>query len=67
MDNLFLTILNMSITASYITLAVILVRLLLRRAPKFITCILWVGVGLRLVLPFSFESIMSLIPSIEVL
>ena len=65
MDNLFLTILNMSITASYITLAVILVRLLLRRAPKFITCILWVGVGLRLVLPFSFESIMSLIPSAE--
>ncbi len=63
MDNIFLTFLNMSITASYIAVAVILIRLLLRRAPKFITCILWALVGLRLILPFSFESILSLIPS----
>ena len=55
MNNLFLTILNMSITASYIAIAVILIRLFLRRAPKFITCILWALVGLRLIFPFSFQ------------
>lgn len=65
MNNLFLTILNMSITASYIAIAVILLRLLLRRAPKFITCILWALVGLRLIFPFSFESILSLVPSAQ--
>ena len=63
MDNVFLNILNMSITASYIAIAVILIRLLLRRAPKFISCVLWGLVALRLIFPFSFESIMSLIPS----
>ncbi len=63
MDNVFLNILNMSITASYIAVAVIIIRLFLRRAPKFITCTLWGLVGLRLIFPFSLESIMSIIPS----
>ena len=67
MTDLFLTILNMSITASYIVLAVILFRYLLRKAPKGLTILMWAAVGIRLILPFSFESIFSLIPSANTL
>lgn len=67
MTDLFLTILNMSITASYIALAVILFRFLLRKAPKTLTVLMWAAVGIRLILPFSFESIFSLIPSANTL
>lgn len=63
MDTVFLEIVNMSITASWVVVAILLVRLLLTKAPKWISCVLWSLVGLRLVLPFSFESIFSLIPS----
>ncbi|MBQ2676922.1 MAG: hypothetical protein IJF54_05955 [Clostridia bacterium] len=63
MAAVFLKLVNMSITASWLVLAVILLRLILKKAPKFISCILWALVGVRLVLPFSFESILSLIPS----
>ncbi len=63
MTDLFLTILNMSITASYIAFAVILFRFLLRKAPKTLTVLMWAAVGIRLILPFSFESVLSLIPS----
>ncbi len=63
MTDLFLQIVNMSITASYIALAVILLRLLLKKSPKWIIGILWGFVGLRLIFPFSFESVFSLIPS----
>ena len=63
MSDLFLQIVNMSITASYIALAVILLRFLLKKAPKWIMSILWGFVALRLVFPFSIESIFSLIPS----
>ncbi len=65
METVFLKLLNMSITAGWIVLAVILLRLLLKKAPKWISCLLWVLVGLRLILPFSFKSILSLIPSAE--
>lgn len=65
MEAVFLKILNMSITASYLVLAVVLARLLLKKAPKFIAVILWGLVALRLVCPFSFESVLSLIPSAE--
>jgi len=65
MENIFLHLLNLSITAGYIILAVILLRFLLFKAPKWINCILWAVVGLRLALPFSIESIFSLIPSAE--
>jgi len=67
MTQLFLKLLNMSITASWIVLAVIVIRILLRKAPKWISCILWSVVALRLILPFSVESIISLIPSPEVI
>lgn len=65
MSAVFLKILNMSITASWLILAVILVRLLLKKAPKWIPCLLWGLVAIRLVCPFSFGSIFSLIPSSE--
>lgn len=65
MEAVFLKILNMSITASYLVLAVILARLLLKKAPKFITVILWGLVAVRLVCPLSLNSIFSLVPSAE--
>lgn len=73
MDNIFLNLINISITASYIAIAVIIFRFLLKKAPKAYTCILWLLVGLRLIIPvsdvklFSFTSRFSLIPSSEVL
>lgn len=63
MTDLFLTILNMSITASYIAVAVFLFRFLLKKAPKALTVIMWAAVGIRLIFPFSIESIFSAIPS----
>ena len=66
MSEIFLKIINMSISASYIVLAVLLLRLLLKKAPKCITVVLWGIVAVRLVCPFSIESVLSLIPSSEV-
>ena len=66
MSEIFLKIINMSISASYIVLAVMLLRLLLKKAPKWITVVLWGIVAVRLVCPFSIESVLSLIPSSEV-
>ncbi len=63
MENVFLTILNMSITASYLVIAIIIFRLLLRKAPRTVFCILWGLVALRLLCPISIESVLSLIPS----
>lgn len=65
MEKVFLRVLNMSITAGWMVLAVLLLRPLLKKAPKAIRCALWGLVGLRLVLPFSIESPLSLIPSAE--
>jgi len=62
MSELFLSVLNMSITASYGIIFVILVRLFLKKAPKFISYALWGVVAFRLIIPFSFESILSLMP-----
>lgn len=65
MEIIFLKILNMGITASWLIAAVMVLRLLLKKAPRWITCILWAFVAVRLVCPFSFETIFSLIPSTE--
>lgn len=65
MAGIFLKIVNMSISACWIVLAVMLSRIILKKAPKWINCVLWGIVGLRLVMPFSFESVFSLIPSAE--
>lgn len=61
MDKLFLQIINMSITSSYVILFVIILRFLLKKSPKVFSYGLWSIVFLRLVFPFSFESIFSLI------
>lgn len=65
MEFLFLKILNMSITAGYLVLAVIALRFILKKAPKSIRCIMWAMVGVRLICPFNLESSISLIPSAE--
>lgn len=67
MSTVFLKILNLSFSASWLILAVLIVRLLLKKAPKWINCLLWALVAIRLILPFSLESAMSLLPSKEVL
>ncbi len=60
MSGLFLSIINMSLTASYVILFVILVRLVLKKFPKGISYALWIVVAFRLIIPFSFESMFSL-------
>ena len=67
MEALFLKIVNMSITAGWVALAVMAVRLVFPKAPRRLLCLLWALVALRLVLPWSFESVLSLIPSTETL
>ncbi|WP_326907636.1 M56 family metallopeptidase [Sedimentibacter sp. MB31-C6] len=62
MSELFLTVLNMSLTASYVIVFVILIRFLLKKAPKVISYALWGVVAFRLLIPFSFESMFSLMP-----
>lgn len=63
MTEFFLIIVNMSISASWLIFAVLLLRLLLKKAPKWINVLLWGVVAVRLICPFSFESVLSLIPS----
>ncbi len=65
MKEFFLSIVNMSISASFILLAVLLLRLILRKAPKWITLLLWGIVAVRLICPFTVESELSLIPETE--
>lgn len=60
-----LKVLNMSITASWVILVAIVLRFLLRKAPKAIVCFLWLFVAIRLICPFSVESVFSLIPVSE--
>ena len=67
MTNLFLTLFNKSLSACLLILAVMLVRLAFRKAPKALFPILWAFVGLRLALPFLPESRLSVIPSPETL
>jgi len=62
MSELFLTILNMSFTASYVIIFVILIRLLLKKTLKITTYALWGVVAFRLITPFTFESMFSLMP-----
>lgn len=65
MNELFLKIINMSISASWLVLAVLICRFVLKKAPKWINVLLWGIVAVRLICPFSFESALSLIPSAE--
>lgn len=65
MGDIFLKLLNMSITASWLILAVLCIRLLFRKIPKWITCLLWGVVAIRLIFPLSIESAFSLQLSAE--
>jgi len=65
MSEVFLQLLNMSITAGWVVLGVVVLRLCFRRAPKWISVLLWGLVAVRLLLPFSIESALSLLPSGE--
>ena len=67
MEAVFLKIVNMSITAGWVALAVMLARAIFKKAPRGLLCCLWALVALRLILPFSFESAISLIPSTQTL
>lgn len=65
MNDIFLNIFNMSISASYLVFAVITFRFLLKKAPKKLNCFLWLLVAVRLLCPFSIESVLSLIPEAQ--
>lgn len=65
METVFVTLLNLSITASWLVLAVAALRILLRKAPKAVFVFMWALVAVRLICPFSPESVFSLIPSGE--
>ena len=65
MAAVFLKLLNLSISASWLVLAVLALRLISKRSPKWMNVLLWGIVALRLMLPFSIESALSLIPSAE--
>jgi len=62
MNNLFLLILNMSLTGAFVIGVVFIARLLLRKAPKIFSYVLWTVVAFRLIFPFSIESALSLMP-----
>ena len=62
MVNLFITILNMSLTGAFVIAVICLTRLFLRKSPKIFLYCLWMAVGFRLVFPFSIESAFSLMP-----
>lgn len=67
MSELFWKLLNRGLTVSWLVLAVVVLRVLLKKAPKSIHCLLWALVGLRLVWPFSIQSEASLLPASQVL
>lgn len=65
MDDVFLKLVNLSISASWLILTALVLRFVLKKAPKWVMPLLWGVVALRLVCPFSIESALSLIPSAE--
>ena len=60
MENIFRTVLNMSITGAYIAAAIMLIRLFMKKLPKKYSYALWSILGIRLLCPFSFSSAASL-------
>lgn len=65
MTKAFLKIVNRSISAGWLVLAVLVLRFALKKAPKWVSVLLWGIVAVRLICPFSIESALSLIPSRE--
>ncbi len=64
---MFISVVNASVAATWLILAVIVIRLIFRKVPRWMVCLLWGMAGLRLVLPFSLKSIFSLVPSAQTL
>ena len=62
---MFVELLNVSISASWLILAIVAVRLLFKKMPKALRCALWALVAIRLICPFSIQSALSLLPSAE--
>nr|MCR5754927.1 M56 family metallopeptidase [Acetatifactor sp.] len=67
MEAVFLKMMNLSLNASWLILAVVIARFLLKKAPRWISCLLWGLVAIRLLCPISLESALSLLPSGEVI
>ena len=65
MEAVFIKLLNMSIAASWLVIAILILRLVLRRVPKAIICVLWAFVAIRLICPVAVESELSLVPSVD--
>ncbi len=65
MEMIFLNVFNRSLAAGWLILAVIVVRFLLKKAPRRLSCVLWAVVAVRLLCPFFPASSFSLIPSRE--
>ena len=65
MEIIFTKIFNMSVTVLLLIIAVMLLRLIIKNAPKWTRYILWLLVALRLVIPFTFESPFSLVPNAQ--
>jgi len=67
LSDFFLELFNRAMAAGWLVLVILALRLVLKKAPRWVHCLLWGLVGLRLVWPFSWESVVSLLPSREVL
>lgn len=67
MEAVLIAVINKSIAASWMIIAVLLIRLVIRRIPKWVNCVLWIMVGCRLICPVGFQSAWSLIPSAKTL
>lgn len=65
MREIFLSVLNLSVTSSFLIVAVLLLRIMLKNSPKWVRYILWGMVALRLLVPFSFESRLSVLPNAQ--
>lgn len=63
LNRLFLLIVNNALTAGWVILAVLILRIVCKKAPRWISCLFWGIVALRLIFPFSVESALSLIPN----
>lgn len=64
---MFVPLVNTSISASWLILAIIVIRLVFKKMPKAVNCVLWGLVAIRLICPFSIESPLSMIPSAEII
>lgn len=62
MNQILISVLNMSLTGTFVIAAIMLARIPLKRAPKIISYVLWAVAGFRLLIPFTVESVFSLIP-----